>query len=70
MTAQMALSETSHNISRPPSQMLQFPDTQPPAAESLMEGAPDDVVKAELDRLIDGFMEACYTTINAIENVE
>jgi serine/threonine protein kinase len=70
MTAQMAHSETSHSLGRPQSQALEFPDAQPPSAESLMEDASDDVVVAELDRLIDGFMQACYTTINALENVE
>ncbi|OKL58058.1 hypothetical protein UA08_06679 [Talaromyces atroroseus] len=70
MAAQMALSETSRSLSRPQSQALQFPDIQSPSAESLMEDASDEVVVAELDRLIDGFMQACYATINAVENVE
>ncbi|PCG90145.1 Hypothetical protein PENO1_100660 [Penicillium occitanis (nom. inval.)] len=78
MTAQMDLSQqrqraassSSRDMSRPTSQTLQFPELQFPSAESMMEGASDDVVSAELDRLIDDFMQACYTTINVVENME
>ncbi|KAE8555672.1 hypothetical protein EYB25_000370 [Talaromyces marneffei] len=78
MTAQMELSQqrqraassSSRDLSRPTSQTLQFPEVQFPSAESMMEGASDDVITAELDRLIDDFMQACYSTINVVENME
>lgn len=80
MTAQMELSQQRQraassssrdlSLSRPTSQTFQFPEVQFPSTESMMEGASDDVVTAELDRLIDDFMQACYSTINVVENME
>lgn len=64
------MTQAPHDTSRPQSQNLHFPDVQAPSIESLMEDAPEDVIVGELDRLIDGFMQACYTTINVVENVE
>lgn len=49
--------------------LLEFPDVQPPSAQSLMEDASEEVVALELDRLIENFMQACYATIDAVEEV-
>jgi hypothetical protein len=51
------------------SNLLEFPDVQPPSAQSLVEDAPEEVVALELDRLIEKFMQACYSTIDAVEEV-
>lgn len=44
-----------------------FPDVQPPSAESLIAGADDSVVAAELDRLLGDFNEALNVTAEAVK---
>lgn len=45
---------------------IPFPDLLPPRAESLMEGADDSVVTAELDRLLGDFLESLSATGEAL----
>ncbi|KAJ5584359.1 uncharacterized protein N7459_004159 [Penicillium hispanicum] len=45
---------------------ISFPDLVPPSAESLMEGADDTVVTAELDRLLGDFLGALSATGEAL----
>lgn len=47
---------------------LPFPHIQPPSAESLMAGAEDSVVVAELDRLLGNFMDALNVTAEAVRS--
>lgn len=42
--------------------VIVFPELVPPSAESLMEGADDDVVIAELDRILGDFLGALHAT--------
>ncbi|KAH8705214.1 kinase-like domain-containing protein [Talaromyces proteolyticus] len=68
LTAQMAPLVTREN-EKDIHNALHFPDVQPPSMESLMEDASEEVVALELDKLIDKFMQACYATIEAVEEV-
>lgn len=72
LTAQRAPLHTPRNSSGKEhydNNFLEFPDVLPPSAQSLMEDASDEVVALELDRLIERFMQACYSTIDAVEEV-
>jgi len=46
-----------------------FPSIMPPSAESLMEGADEDIVIYELDRLFDDFLGALNTTKDALSRM-
>ncbi|KAK2847631.1 hypothetical protein FQN49_005699 [Arthroderma sp. PD_2] len=47
-----------------------FPDPRPPSMESLMEGASDEVVAAELDRLFGELMHGLAATGEAIQSMD
>ncbi|KAF3484030.1 STE/STE20 protein kinase [Arthroderma uncinatum] len=47
-----------------------FPEPRPPSMESLMEGASDEVVTAELDRLFGELMHGLAATGEAIQSVD
>ncbi|KAJ6134862.1 hypothetical protein N7512_000022 [Penicillium capsulatum] len=49
---------------------IPFPALVPPRAESLMEGVDDTTVTAELERLLDSFMDALTATSEALGRVE
>jgi hypothetical protein len=51
---------------RPDSGVIPFPILVPPSAESLMEGADDAVVLAELERLLDDFLDGLTATGQAL----
>lgn len=53
-------------IKRPDSGVIPFPVLIPPSAESLMEGADDAVVTAELERLLDDFLDGLAATGQAL----
>ncbi|KAJ5647082.1 hypothetical protein N7490_003454 [Penicillium lividum] len=53
-------------IKAPDGAMIQFPVLIPPSAESLMEGADDGIVTAELQRLLDDFLDALSATGQAL----
>jgi hypothetical protein len=48
--------------------VLTFPDVRSPSTESLMAGADDSVVVAELDRLLGDFMDALTVTAEAVRS--
>ncbi|KAJ5540876.1 hypothetical protein N7494_005952 [Penicillium frequentans] len=62
---QPAISRASA-IKRPDSGVIPFPVLMPPSAESLMEGAEDAVVTAELERLLDDFLDGLAATGQAL----
>lgn len=47
-----------------------FPELVPPSAESLMEGAEEDVVMAELDRILGDFLGALRATEQVLARTE
>ncbi|KAJ5643296.1 uncharacterized protein N7484_005803 [Penicillium longicatenatum] len=51
---------------RPDSGVIPFPVLVPPSAESLMKGADDAVVLAELERLLDDFLDGLTATGQAL----
>ncbi|KAJ5759614.1 hypothetical protein N7520_006770 [Penicillium odoratum] len=53
-------------IKAPDGAMIPFPVLIPPSAESLTEGADDGVVTAELQRLLDDFLDALSATGQAL----
>jgi serine/threonine protein kinase len=64
LTAQMTALNSTRNIQRP----IPFPLIQPPSVHSLMTGADDATVTAELDRLLDDFQFALNSTIEAVQS--
>lgn len=49
---------------------LQFPSLGPPTMESLSEGASEDVIASELDRMFGGFLEGLLATHEAITSAD
>ncbi|KAL1987820.1 hypothetical protein VTN96DRAFT_2223 [Rasamsonia emersonii] len=58
---------TSTTVNKTNGPAFIFPDVQPPSAESLMAGADDSVVAAELDRLLRDFNDALNVTAEAVK---
>jgi hypothetical protein len=58
-----AAPSSARNTRRP----IPFPEIRPPSVESLMAGADDATVTAELDRLLDAFNFALNSTIEAVQ---
>ncbi|GBF60082.1 serine/threonine-protein kinase [Trichophyton mentagrophytes] len=52
------------------SSLTQFPELKPPSIESLTEGASDEVVTAELDRLFGELMHGLAATGEAIQSTD
>jgi hypothetical protein len=64
LTSQKTAPRPAPNNRRP----LPFPELRAPSDASLMAGADDTVVAAELDRLLGDFMDALNVTIEAVQN--
>ncbi|KAJ5225935.1 hypothetical protein N7468_007160 [Penicillium chermesinum] len=68
-TARHDMLSRSSSVKGPEPRPIPFPALIPPSAESLMEGADEAVVTAELDRLLGNLMEALGATGEALSRV-
>ena len=63
---QQDIATASDTVKVPETGVVPFPFLVPPSADSLMEGADEPVVTAELDRLLGDFLDALSATGEAL----
>ncbi|KAJ5627169.1 hypothetical protein N7528_004596 [Penicillium herquei] len=68
-TARLDTSVEANNMNTTTEKTTGFPIPKPPSAESLMEGADDAVIEAELDRLLEDFQNALTKVGEGIREV-
>ncbi|KAJ5702103.1 hypothetical protein N7488_009651 [Penicillium malachiteum] len=68
-TARLDTSVEANNMNTTAEKTAGFPVPKPPSAESLMEGADDAVIEAELDRLLEDFQNALTKVGEGIREV-